>query len=315
MKCLIVQPVHADGLALLREAGIEPVLCPNADMSTVAGLIGGCAAVITRDAGLSASAIAAADVLKVIVVHGAGHDGVDKRAAAAKGAIVCNTPGANARSVSELALGLALAAARQISAADRAVRAGFESFRESQDFCELSGKTALIVGWGATGAGLGRMLGAALGMRVLVYSPRASDVDGFERVASLEEGIAAADLISLHTPLREETRSLINAEMLSHAKQGTILINTARAGLIDEAALADALLRGQVAAAGLDVYSKEAPHGPLAASGRVIFTPHLGGTTTEALRRVAVGAARNVVTALSGVRPSTTIDLALAVPA
>jgi D-3-phosphoglycerate dehydrogenase len=309
MKCLIVQPVHADGLALLREAGVEPVLCPKADMATVAGLIVGCEAVITRDAGLSASAISAADVLKVIVVHGAGHDGVDKRAAAAKGAMVCNTPGANARSVSELALGLALAAARQISAADRAVQAGFEGFRESQNFSELSGKTALIVGWGSTGAGLGRMLNAALGMRVLVYSPRAADTDGFERVNTLAEGLAAADLVSLHTPLREETRGLVNAETLSHAKQGTILINTARAGLIDEAALADALMSGKVAAAGLDVYSKEAPHGPLAVTGRVILTPHLGGTTTEALRRVAVGAARNVLTALSGVRPSTTIDM------
>jgi D-3-phosphoglycerate dehydrogenase len=277
-------------------------------MATVASLIVGCEAVITRDAGISALAIAAADVLKVIVVHGTGHDGVDKHAAAAKGVIVCNTPGANARSVSEMALGLALAAARQISAADSAVQAGFEGFRESQAFTELSGKTALIIGWGATGAGLGRMLNAALGMRVLVYSPRAADTEGFERVSTLEEGLAAADLISLHTPLREETRGMINAETLSHAKQGAILVNTARAGLIDEAALADAVIRGTIGAAGLDVYSKEAPHGPLSVSGRVIFTPHLGGTTTEALRRVAVGAARNVLTALSGMRPATAID-------
>jgi hypothetical protein len=99
MKCLIVQPIHADGLALLREAGVEPVLCPKPDMTTVAAMIKGCDAVITRDAGLSASAIEAGDRLRVIAVHGTGHDAVDKEAATAKGVLVCNTPGANGRSV------------------------------------------------------------------------------------------------------------------------------------------------------------------------------------------------------------------------
>jgi D-3-phosphoglycerate dehydrogenase len=308
MKCLIVQPVHADGLAVLKQAGIEPILCPVSDMETIARMIPGCDAVITRDAGLSACAIRASDVLRVIVVHGAGHDAVDKDAASERGIIVCNTPGANARSVSELALGLALAAARRIPAADRSERAGTAGFRELETFAELSGKTALIVGWGATGAGLGHMLKAALNMRVLVYSPRVADIGDFQRVQTLAEGLGEADLISLHTPLRPETRGLIGTEALFQVKNGAILINTARAGLVDEAALAGALASGRIAAAGLDVYSHDAPRGPLAASGRVIFTPHLGGTTVEALRRVAIGAARNVLTALSGQRPATTLN-------
>lgn len=308
MRCLIVQPIHADGLALLREAGVEPVLCPKPDMETVAGVIAGCDAVITRDAGLSALAIAAADRLRVIVVHGAGHDAVDKEAATAKGVLVCNTPGANARSVSELALGLALAAARRISAADRSERASAYGFREMESFSELSGKTALIVGWGATGAGLGQMLRAALDMRVLVYSPRVADLDGFERVTSLEDGLRQADLVSLHTPLRPETRGLFGEEAFSVVKPGAILVNTARAGLVDEAALARAIEGGRISAAGLDVYSHGAPTGPLGAGGRVIFTPHLGGTTLEALHRVAVGSARHVLTALSGERPATALN-------
>jgi D-3-phosphoglycerate dehydrogenase len=315
MKCLVVQPVHADGLELLRQAGVEPLLCPKPDMETVARLIGGCDAVITRDAGLSALAIDASDRLRVVVVHGAGHDAVDKDAASRKGVLVCNTPGANARSVSELALGLALAAARRIAAADRSERAGAHGFRERETFCELSGKTALIVGWGATGAGLGRMLAAALDMRVLVYSPRVSDLQGFERATSLEAGLAQADLVSLHTPLRPETRHLIGETALSVIKPGAILINTARAGLIDEAALAAAIDMGRVSAAGLDVYSHDAPLGPLASTGRVIFTPHLGGATEEALRRVAVGSARNVLTALAGQRPATALNDPQVMPA
>lgn len=308
MKCLIVQPVHADGIVLLREAGIEPVFCPSADMATVARMIPGCEAVITRDAGLSAAAINAADALRVVVVHGAGHDAVDKEAASERGVLVCNTPGANARSVSELALGLALAVARLIPAADRSERAGIRGFREMETFTELSGKTALVVGWGATGAGLGHMLKAAFDARVLVYSPRTAEVEGFERVGKLEDGLAQADLVSLHTPLRPETRGLIDARALSYVKPGAILVNTARAGLVDEAALAEAIASGGVAGAGLDVYSHEAPSGPLGQSNRVIFTPHLGGATLEALRRVAIGSARNVLMALSGERPATALN-------
>lgn len=315
MKCLVVQPVHADGLELLRQAGVEPVLCPKPDMVTVARMIPGCDAVITRDAGLSAAAIEASDRLRVIVVHGAGHDAVDKDAASQKGVLVCNTPGANARSVSELALALALAAARRIPAADRDERAGAHGFRERETFCELSGKTALIVGWGATGAGLGHMLKAALDMRVLVYSPRVSDINGFERVTSLEEGLSQADVVSLHTPLRPETRHLIGESALSVVKRGAILVNTARANLVDEDALAIAIDAGRVSAAALDVYSHDAPVGALAATGRVIFTPHLGGATEEALRRVAVGSARNVLTALSGERPATALNNPLWMPA
>ncbi|MFK0332870.1 NAD(P)-dependent oxidoreductase [Rhizobium sp. 2MFCol3.1] len=308
MKCLIVQPIHKDGLDLLQQAGVEPVLCPSPDAETVSTMIMGCDAAITRDAGLSAAPILASDRLKVVVVHGAGHDAVDKRAAHQKGVLVCNTPGANAQSVSELALGLTLAAARLVPAADRAVRSGERGFREAHTFHELSAKTALVVGWGATGAGLGRMLYAALGMRVLVFSPRSTDIGSFQRVSTLAEGLAQADVVSLHTPMRDETRGMIGASAFSAMKPGAILVNTARAGLIDETALCDALANGVVAAAALDVYSPQAPSGPLGATERVIFTPHLGGTTPEALQRVAVGAARNALLALSGEKPATTID-------
>ncbi len=311
MKCLIVQPVHADGLDILRAAGIAPVVCPEASVGTVARLLPGCAAAITRDFGFPAACFAAADGLRVLVVHGAGHDAVDKEAATRAGVLVCNAPGHNAQSVSELALGLALAAARLIPAADRDARDGRPGFRERHAFTELSGKTALVVGWGATGAGLGRMLSAALGMRVLVYSPRAAETGGFARVDTLAEGLRQADVVSLHTPMREETRGLIGPAALAQVKPGAILVNTARAGLVDEAALAEALETGRIAAAGLDVYTPGAPQGRLGATNRVVFTPHLGGATREALKRMAVASARTVLAALAGEIPPTALNAAV----
>lgn len=308
MKCLIVQPIHDAGLQTLRAAGITPVFCPSPDMAVVAAHIAGCAAVITRDAGLKAEAFAAADRLRVVVVHGTGHDAVDKVAAAAKGVLVANTPGANARSVAELALGLAIAVARGIAPADRAERQGQKGFRESARFTELSGKTALIVGWGAIGRDLGQMLHLALGMRVLVFSPRAPETQGFTRVSTLVEGLAEADLISLHTPMRPESHHLIGEAAFAAMKPGAILLNFGRAGLVDEAALLAALSQGRLGGAGLDVYGQDAPLGPLAAFPNVVFTPHLGATTEEALRRVAEGAAGHVVTALSGRLPETALN-------
>ncbi len=309
MNCLIVQPIHAAGIALLTGAGVQPVMCPDTDLETVTRLICDCQAVITRDAGLSTEAIDAADALKVIVSHGAGHDSIDKVAAARRNILVCNTPGANARSVSELALGLAISAARLIPAADQAVRSGSRGFREASSFQELFGKTVLVVGWGAIAQGLAHMLDIAFAMRVLIYSPRSTGNLPYERVEMLEVGLAVADLISIHTPLREDNRNMFDAKAFSAVKRGAILVNTARAGLINEAAFAAAINDGTIAAAGLDVYSPGAAQGPLAATSRVIFTPHLGGTTGEALERVAVAAAGHVLTALSGNRPATTIDL------
>ncbi|RWR28317.1 3-phosphoglycerate dehydrogenase [Sinirhodobacter populi] len=307
-KCLIVQAMHEDALDLLRQGGIEPVICPDPAPGTVLSLIGDCTAVITRDAGLSGAAMRAAPGLRVVVAHGAGHDAIDKETATGQGILVCNTPGANARSVMELAFGLAIAAARLIPAGDRDERAARAGFRERHRTVELSGKVALIVGWGTIGAGFGRMLRDALGMEVIVHSPRARDLQGFAPVPDLASGLARADLISLHTPLRPETRGLMGRAAFAACKPGAILVNTARAGLVDEEALAEALAEGRIAAAGLDVYSATAPQGPLSRFDQVIFTPHLGGSTEEALIRVGTGSVRNVLTALSGVRPATTVN-------
>lgn len=307
MKCLIVQHIHEAALEHLADNGIEPVLAPRPDMEMVARLIPDVDAVITRDAGLTAPAIAAASRLRAVVVHGSGHNAVDTQAATAHGVLVANTPGLNATSVAELALGLAISAARGIAGGDRAERAGAAGFRESATFSELTGKTALIVGWGAIGSKLGRMLRAALGMTVLIHSPRARDTGDFPHV-DLADGLAQADVVSLNTPLRPETHHLIDAAALARMKPGAVLVNTARAGLVDEAALAAALSEGRLAGAALDVYTTGAPQGPLGDCGNVIFTPHLGATTEDALRAVGIGAATTVIEALRGNVPATALN-------
>ncbi len=305
-RCLIVQPMHKAALDMLADAGVEAVICPDTLPETVARLAAGVDAVITRDAGFGAAAMrAAGPSLRVVVAHGAGHDAIDKAAATELGILVCNTPGANARSVMELTLGLAIAAARKIPAADRAERGGEAGFRARAVTAELSGKTALIVGWGHIGQGVGRMLHDAFGMEILVHSPRARDTGGFERVATLADGLSRADLITLHTPMRPETEGLIGEAALAACKPGAILVNTARAGLVDEAALARALASGRIGAAALDVYGPGAPQGPLGRFEQVIFTPHLGGSTPEAMIRVGRGSVAHVLDALSGKRPAT----------
>lgn len=307
-KCLIVQPIHEAGLAQLAAHGITPVLCPHADMDTVAWHVPGCVAAITRDAGFDARAFAAADRLRVLVVHGVGYDPVDKDAAERAGVLIANTPGTNARSVAELALGLALAVARRIPAADQSLRAGQTGFRDGARFAEISGGTALVVGWGATGGIVGSMLHHGFGMRILAHSPSPPREDWAQHAPDLHAALAQADLVSLHAPLRAETRNMMDAAAFAATKPGAILVNMARAGLIDEEALCAALAGGRLAGAGLDVASGQAALGPLSAFGTVVFTPHLGGTTQAALRRTAEAAALHVITALSGDMPSTAIN-------
>jgi len=309
VRCLLVQPVHEAGRRRLEEAGIETRLAAAPDMATVMGEIVDCDAAITRDAGFSRAAMEAGGRLKAVVSHGAGFDTIDIAAASELGILVANTPGANAQSVAELAVGLALAAARWVPAADRAVRAGETGFREHRRFIELSGKTALIVGWGAIGRATARCLRLGFGMEIVAVAPRTPaevlEAGGARKAESLADGLAMADLVSLHVPLRPETRHMMDAEAFRAMKSGAIFVNTARAGLVDEDALAEALDEGLVGAAALDVH---APGTVLRGRDDVILSPHLGGSTESSLERTALAAADCVIEALEGRVPATALN-------
>lgn len=308
-----MQPIHAAGIQRLRAVGLVPRDASGIDAATLAREAADCIAVVTRNGGFPAQAIAAAPHLRVIGVHGTGTDHVAVVEATRDGIAVVNVPGGNSRSVAEHAIGLIFALAKAIPQADRAVRAGDHDFRYGTRFVELAGLTLGLIGFGAIGQATGH-LGAALGMNILAYGPTRPDVDfaaiGAERAASIRDLLARADMVSLHLPLTAETRGLIGRDELAAMKSGAFLINTARGGLIDEDALAVALASGVIAGAGLDVVSGDAlaPSHPLHNEPRAILTPHTAASTEAALIRVAERVTGQVIDVLGGRRPASLVN-------
>lgn len=238
--------------------------------------------------------------LKVISRYGAGVDRVDMPAATAKGIQVTNTPGTNSVAVCELAFALMLCAARNIPKLHAAVEKG--EWPRSQGI-ELRGKTLGIVGMGAIGKNLATRA-KAFGMTVNAYDPY------FDEVFAKENGIGKLDLdtvlitsdfISLHVPLNDSTRHMINAEKIAEMKDGAVVINTARGGIIDEQAAADAVKSGKLGGLGLDAFEQEPLiESPLKGLDNVIFTPHTGAHTAEAVSGMGSMAVDNVIAVLSG---------------
>lgn len=300
--CILVQPIAAAGVAALQEAGITVVRAPRPDLDALVPLLAGATAVVTRNAGFPAAAIAAAPRLRVIASHGSGTDRIDLAAAAARGIAVVATPGANARSVAEHALGLMLALARATPAADRAVRRGDFGWRDRHLGVEIAGLRLGLLGWGQVARALAPMA-QAMGMEVWALSRHADAgalaAAGVRPAAGLDALLAAVDILSLHA--RPGDRPAIDAPALARMRPGAFLVNTARGALVDEAALAAALAAGQLGGAALDVFAAEPPpaDSPLLTAPNLILTPHIGGTTAAALERTARAVAAAVVAALA----------------
>lgn len=238
--------------------------------------------------------------LKVISRYGAGVDRVDLEAAKERGITVTNTPGTNAVAVCELAFGLMLSLARSIPRLDSAVKKG-EWPRN--DGTELASKTLGIVGFGAIGKNLATRA-RAFGMRVVAYDPYFDQTfasqHGVEQ-KTLDETIELADILSLHVPLTKETKYMIGEQAIARMKKGAFIINTARGGLVDEAAAASALKSGQLGGIGLDAYEVEpVTDSPLLGLDHVVMTPHTGAHTNEAIAGMGIMAAQNMIDVLSG---------------
>ena len=252
-------------------------------------------AIIVRYSKVGAAAMDAAPSLKVISKHGSGTDTIDKVAAQARDIEVLAAVGANAAAVAEQALTLLLACAKSVPHLNARMHAGHWD-KATHKSIELGGRTIALIGLGAIGQRFARMA-SALGMRVLGFDPYAQQMpEGVER-ADLETIWREADAISLHCPLTENNRQLINAEILARCKRGVIIVNTARGGLIDEAALLGAVQSGQVHSAGLDSFAVEpmvANH-PFQNQPGFILSPHIGGVTGDAYVNMGLGAARNVL--------------------
>jgi len=259
-------------------------------------------AVISRTFELSEQAIAACPTLKVISKHGVGVSNINVAAASARAIPVYVTPGANAQSVCEMTLALMFAAARKVSWMDSEIRAG--RWSRAQDGLQLSGRTLGLVGFGQVARKVATVC-QALGMSVRVYDPflRAdSDLLGAVAVDSLQTLLSECHVLSLHVPLTAQTRNLIGAAELALLPQGSLLINTARGEVVNEAALIDALRSGQLYAAGLDTMAIEPlpSDSPLLSLDNIVLTPHVGGSTPAALAAMARDAANNVLDFLNG---------------
>ncbi|MDQ6686955.1 MAG: phosphoglycerate dehydrogenase [Actinomycetota bacterium] len=277
--------------------------CDGADRGELLAAIAEADALLVRSATkVDAEVLAAAPRLKVVARAGVGLDNVDVRRATQYGVMVVNAPTANVISAAELAVALLLAAARHLSPAHAALRAG-EWKRSRYTGIELYEKTVGIVGLGRIGVLVAQRL-SAFGMRVIAFDPyvqagRAAQMG--VRMVGLDELLDEADFISVHLPKTPETIGLIGAEQLIRARPNLILVNAARGGIVDEAALYDALKTGQIAGAGLDVYDQEpCTDSPLFELDNVVATPHLGASTDDAQEKAGIAVARSVRLALGG---------------
>ncbi|MDR3120911.1 MAG: phosphoglycerate dehydrogenase [Clostridiales bacterium] len=238
--------------------------------------------------------------LKVISRYGVGTDRIDLAAAKEHGVVVCVTPGANSQAVADLAFGLMLAIARRLPLLDRTTKAG-EWVRSVGG--ELYGKTIGIVGLGAVGKNVAARA-RGFSMKILAYDPYLdasyAAANGIEP-AAFDGLVRASDFISLHLPLTPETWHIMSRDAMRAAKPGAVIINTARGGLVDEAAAYELLVSGHLGGLGLDAYETEPPgHSPLFALDNVVLTPHTGAHTAEATANMAIGAVRNLIDVLSG---------------
>ncbi len=301
-KILLTDGLEENGQELLR-ASAEVENNPTISADDLLKVIGSYDALIVRGrTKVTPAVFEAGSKLKVVGRAGVGVDNIDLAAARARGVTVVNSPIATTLAVAELTLGLMLSLVREIPRADAGMKAT-KWLKKELEGGELNQKTLGIIGCGRIGSAVGDRA-RAFGMRVIGYDPLLTDIDlrrkGIEP-ASLEGIYQRADMITIHVPLNDQTRGMINAETLGKMKKGVYLVCAARGGVIDETALLAALESGQVAGAGLDVFGTEPPgESPLAAHPRVVATPHIGAQTHEAQTRAAGDIASEVLAALNG---------------
>jgi len=277
--------------------------CNGADRAELLPAIADVDAILVRSATkVDSEALAAAKRLKVVARAGVGLDNVDVKAATQAGVMVVNAPTSNIVSAAELAVALMLAAARNVAPAHAALKNG-EWKRSKYSGIELYEKTVGIVGLGRIGVLVAQRL-SAFGMSVIAYDPyvqagRAAQMG--VRLVDLDTLLAESDFMSVHLPKTPETAGLIGADQLAKAKPSLVLVNAARGGIVDEAALFDALKTGRIAAAGLDVFAQEpCTDSPLFELENVVATPHLGASTDEAQEKAGIAVAKSVRLALAG---------------
>jgi D-3-phosphoglycerate dehydrogenase len=302
MKVIVTEKLAREGLLILeKDPRVEVDVKLGLSKEELIAVIGEYDAIVTRSATkVDRDVLEAGKKLKLVARAGVGIDSVDVPVASAKGIIVLNAPFGNTNSVAEHTLALLLSLCRSIPRADASIKRG-EWNRSAFMGCELKGKVAGVVGLSKVGGRVVSRLQAfeceVIGCDPFVSEKRARDLG--IRLVSLDEIITTADIITLHIPKTDDTKNLLGEKEFARMKDGVIVINTARGGIINEEALLNALNSGKVKGAGIDVYSEEPPKSDfiknLIAHERVVSVPHLGASTNEAQVNVAVDVAREII--------------------
>ncbi len=302
-RLVLADPLSEGGLAILRESGALQVedLSRQSRAEVLRAMPGSAGLIVRSRTRVDRELLEASEALEVVGRAGVGLDNIDVDAATRLGVAVLNAPAGNTLSTAELTFGLLLATARHVLEADRSVREGRWD-RSGLSGAQLSGRTLGVIGAGRIGTEVIRRA-RAFGMTVLAHDPyleaeRASELGA--RTVSLDDLLAEADFVTLHVPLTEETRRILDARRIGQMRPGAVLVNCARGGLVDEEALAAALRSGRLAGAALDVFDTEPlpPEHPLRQAPNLVLTPHIGASTPEAQGKVAIEIALAVRDAL-----------------
>lgn len=318
-RVLVTEPIHEDGIALFgARPGIDVIRAEDASAETLAGLMPGVHGVAVRTAKMSRELLSLSNDLQVVSRHGVGCDNVDVAHLSERGIPVAIAAGANSTSVAELTFAMMLTLSRRLRELDNAVRTDDFGARSTLLATELEGASILIVGFGRIGKKVAARC-RAFGMNVTV-----ADIDLDRETAERLEcravedfrpELANADFLSVHVPLDEVTRHLVSDAAFDALKPGAVLINCARGGVVDEAALVRALESGNLAGAGLDVFSSEPPPADdpvfqrLLARQDVVLAPHAGAASAGAMRAMATMAAQNILDCFDGaLKPECTFN-------
>jgi D-3-phosphoglycerate dehydrogenase len=305
-KVLIIGAFHARGMALLEaRADVRHEIIDGRSEAETADKIRDADAVTMRTAPLPAALIDQAERLQVVSRHGVGYDNIDVAALTARGIPLAIAADANATAVAEHTLFFMLALARQALRHDRAVREGRWEIRNRFETVDLMGRRVLVLGYGRIGREVAKRC-AAFDMEVSIHDPYVQanviEAGGYRSVPDVAAVLPQTDVLTVHMPLAAESRHLIGAAELAALPAHALVINCARGGIVDEAALHAALTSGKLAGAGIDVFEQEPPpeHHPLFALDNVILSPHTAGMSQEAAIRMAISTARNALAGIDG---------------
>jgi D-3-phosphoglycerate dehydrogenase / 2-oxoglutarate reductase len=305
-KVLIIQPFHDDGMKLFETRPDVAYEVVDGALEELAEKIADADGVTIRTTPLPAEVLDRALRLKVVSRHGVGYDNIDVDALSRRRIPLAIAADANATAVAEHTLYFMLALAKQGLRYDRATREGGWAVRNSLEAVDLMRRRVLVMGFGRIGREVAKRC-AAFGMTVMVYDPyvQANMIEAagdYRSVPDFEAALPETDVLTVHMPLGADSRGLIGAAELAALPPHAFVINAARGGIIDEAALHDALTSGRIAGAGLDVFDREPPpeDHPLFALPNVILTPHSAGLSKEAALRMAISTAKNVLAGIDG---------------